>query len=129
MSDTTTPTRTAHTPGPWSLKTVPTSDGSCHKIGPFPSASRVHSETHACVYASGIRLGIDDSTPVARELLANARLIAAAPELLDALTRMLKQFPADSDLYAAGWDSSAINEACDAYDTARAAIRKATGEE
>lgn len=65
------------TPGEWSLKTVPTSDGSCHKIGPFPSASRVHSETHACVYAIGIRLGIDDSTPVARELLANARLMAA----------------------------------------------------
>lgn len=65
------------TPGPWSLKTVPTSDGSCHKIGPFPSASRIHSETHACVYAIGIRLGIDDSTPVARELLANARLMAA----------------------------------------------------
>ena len=60
---------------------------------------------------------------------ANARLIAAAPELLDALTRMLKQFPADSDLYAAGWDGSAINEACDAYDAARAAVRKATGEE
>ncbi len=65
------------TPGPWSLKTVPTSDGSCHKIGPFPSASRIHSEAHACVYAIGIRLGINDSTPVARELLANARLMAA----------------------------------------------------
>lgn len=65
------------TPGEWSLKTVPTSDGSCHKIGPFPSASRIHSEAHACVYAIGIRLGIDDSTPVARELLANARLMAA----------------------------------------------------
>lgn len=81
MSDTTTAARPAHTPAPWSLKTVPTSDGSCHKIGPFPSASRAHSETHACVYASGIRLGIDDSTPVARELLANARLIAASPTM------------------------------------------------
>ena len=65
------------TPGGWSLKTVPTSDGSCHKIGPFPSASRIHSEAHACVYAIGICLGINDSTPVARELLANARLMAA----------------------------------------------------
>ena len=102
------------TPGEWSLKTVPTSDGSCHKIGPFPSASRVHSETHACVYAIGIRLGIDDSTPVARELLANARLIAAcSPANMSAilahieaqafeneqLREMLAHLYAGSDLY------------------------------
>lgn len=102
------------TPGPWSLKTVPTSDGSCHKIGPFPSSSRVHSETHACVYATGIRLGIDDSTQVARELLANARLMAAcSPANIAAilahveaqafeneqLREMLARLYAGSDLY------------------------------
>ena len=27
----------AHTPGPWGLVTVPTTVGSRHKIGPFPS--------------------------------------------------------------------------------------------
>ena len=102
------------TPGEWSLKTVPTSDGSCHKIGPFPSASRVHSETHACVYAIGIRLGIDDSTPIARELLANARLmVACSPANVAAilahieaqafeneqLREMLARLYAGSDLY------------------------------
>ena len=86
------------TPGPWSLKTVPTSDGSCHKIGPFPSASRVHSETHACVYAIGIRLGIDDSTPVARELLANARLMAAcSPDNIAAILAHVEAQKAENE--------------------------------
>ena len=86
------------TPGEWSLKTVPTSDGSCHKIGPFPSASRVHSETHACVYAIGIRLGIDDSTPVARELLANARLMAAcSPDNIAAILAHVEAQKAENE--------------------------------
>jgi hypothetical protein len=73
----------AHTPGPWILATLPTSVGSCHKIGPFPAAgSRPY--TFACVYADGIRPGIDDDLLAAKELAANARLIAAAPDLLAA---------------------------------------------
>jgi hypothetical protein len=115
MSDTTTAARPAHTPRPWSLKTVPTSDGSCHKIGPFPSASRVHSETHACVYAIGIRLGIDDSTPVARELLANARLMTAAPDLLAVLQEV--------DAFISG-----APDAVEPFGRVRAAIAKATGD-
>lgn len=72
------------TPGPWMLATVPTSIGSCHKIGPFPGAGhRPH--TYACVYADGIRPGIDDALPAAIELAANARLMAAAPDLAMAL--------------------------------------------
>lgn len=71
----------AHTPGPWGLATLSTSIGSCHQIGPFPSLG-VRSETHACIYADNIRVGIDDCLPIAQELSANARLMAAAPELL-----------------------------------------------
>ncbi|WP_309601197.1 hypothetical protein [Burkholderia multivorans] len=72
------------TPGPWILATVPTSVGSCHKIGPFPSAGhRPH--TYACVYADGIRPGIDDALPAAIELAANARLMAASPDMALAL--------------------------------------------
>lgn len=77
-----------YTKGPWSLETVPTTAGSCHKIGPFPSMG-VRPHVHACVYADGIRIGLDEKSPVAVELLANARLIAAAPELLEALESVL----------------------------------------
>ena len=67
------------TPGPWSLTTVPTSAGSCHKVGPFPARGPGEAQTFAFVYADGIRIGIDDELPHAIELAANARLIAAAP--------------------------------------------------
>lgn len=72
------------TPGPWSLETVPTSMGTCHKIGPFPSRG-FHSETHACVYADSVRRHDYGHCKVGDELLANARLIAAAPDLYAAL--------------------------------------------
>jgi hypothetical protein len=85
------PTVMQHTSGPWILATVPTSVGSCHKIGPFPNGSRV--ATFACVYADGHRLGIDDNCAAAVELAANARLIAAAPDLLDALRYAVQQVP------------------------------------
>jgi len=70
--------RTAHTPGPWELETVPTSIGICHKIGPFGNdTGRIK---YACVYDDGSHL--QHPNP---ELLANARLMVAAPELLEAL--------------------------------------------
>lgn len=71
----------AHTAGPWSLNTVPTTVGSCHKIGPFPRG--LSGETWACVYADGCRIGVDDNNPNAVELRSNARLIAAAPTMYD----------------------------------------------
>lgn len=61
------------TPGPWEVDTVITSCGICHKIGPFPSGG--HLEKNACIY-------VDNSDwSNSEELLANARLIAAAPEI------------------------------------------------
>lgn len=77
-----------HTPGPWTLSTVPTSAGSCHKIGPFPSSSPHRPLVHCCVYADGIRIGLDEKNAVARELYANAILIASAPELLASLIEL-----------------------------------------
>lgn len=68
-----------HTSSPWTLETVRTSVGLCHKIGPFPSRGS-RPQTYACVYVDGLGLRPEDSP----ELLANARLIAAAPDLLDA---------------------------------------------
>ncbi len=68
----------AGTPGPWSMETVKTSCGTCHKIGPFPSAEyfRPHRPlTHACIY--------DDYPPGIghKHLIANARRIARVPDL------------------------------------------------
>lgn len=71
------PTSQKHTPGPWKLETVRTSIGVCHKIGDLGSSTKL---TSACLY--------DDcysDKPRDLQLLADARLIAAAPELLAAL--------------------------------------------
>lgn len=80
------------TPGPWILATVPTSVGSCHKIGPFPGAGH-RPYTYACVYADGIRPGIDDALPAAIELAANARLMSASPDMAE----ILEIIAADAD--------------------------------
>ena len=77
--------KAAHTAGPWSLTTVPTSAGSCHQIGPFPTRRPDGAPTFACIYADGIRIGIDERLPNAIELAANARLIAASPTMYDYL--------------------------------------------
>ena len=76
-----------HTKGPWTLETVPTQVGICHKIGPFPSDG-VYDSTHACVYSNNTRMSDLGHSFVGDELLANARLIAAAPEMFDLLRRL-----------------------------------------
>lgn len=68
---------TKHTPGPWLFRTAPTSAGICHIV----SAAGWRG---AFIYGDGIREAVDDAIPRAQELAANARLIAAAPELLEA---------------------------------------------
>ncbi|WP_313251121.1 hypothetical protein [Stenotrophomonas indicatrix] len=110
-----------HTPGPWALESVNTSVGSCHKIGPFPSAG-VRSEVHACVYADRLRLGLDDESPIAVELLANARLIAAAPELFRIVERLSQL--ADG---LANSNSSAEEMATRLAEDAKKAIAKVEG--
>ncbi|UUX38855.1 hypothetical protein NTJ56_08650 [Burkholderia contaminans] len=102
-----------HTPGPWILETVPTSVGSCHKIGRFPGAGhRPH--TYACVYADGIRPGIDDALPAAIELAANARLMAAAPDMADVLEMIAADDDAARKLGMQPLLTSAVRTALDA---------------
>lgn len=85
---------TKHTPGPWTLETVQTSCGICHKIGPFPW--RDGEPNHACIY-------VDNRHHAnANELLANARLIAAAPTLLKALSALVRHAEADNERYGLG---------------------------
>ena len=96
-----------HTPGPWSL-----SDS-------FDRVERrvKHGDNPPLVWgiASGINSAHPDYMPRA-EQIANARLIAAAPDLLAAL-------------YSIATDPSAIYSGANAHigDIARAAIAKATG--
>jgi hypothetical protein len=67
---------------------------------------------------------VQDAHTSAAELDANARLIAAAPELLEALEDMFNGWryirETHGDLYGVGWDLAEWK--------ARAAIAKATGE-
>lgn len=60
-----------HTPLPWTLETVPTSLGVCHKIGPFPW--RLGRENHACIYVDST-----GSAPDTIELKSNAEFIIHA---------------------------------------------------
>lgn len=107
---------TKHTPGPWTLETVQTSVGVCHKIGPLGNSTRLHS---ACLYD-------DCYSDRARDLqlLADASLIAAAPELLEALkaaTEEIDWMCANSTLRI-----SAVKER-PAFQQIKAAIAKAEG--
>jgi hypothetical protein len=98
---------TQHTPGPWFENVVPTSAG---------SAITIQSADHriAIIYVDGIRKGIDDELPRSIENRANARLIAAAPDLLEALQGFQK-----------AWDENRLLTSDEAA-SIRAAIAKAT---
>lgn len=112
---------TKHTPGPWLLRTTPTSAGLCHIV----SAADWRG---AFIYGDGIRKGVDDALPKAQELAANARLIAAAPDLLEALQEMVAgDAEAIEDAKRLGVPFP--DEMLAAYHKARAAIAKATGEQ
>ena len=93
-------TNDPHTPGPWRIGTAPPNGEQA--IGTIRGMM-------VAVATTGV--GME------KETLANARLIAAAPELLDALQGMLEVF---GDEFGIG-----SSETCDA---ARAAVAKATGE-
>lgn len=99
-----------YTSGPWVLETVKTSCGICHKIGEFVSHG-VYDKTSACVYDDGATMA--HPTP---QLLANARLIAAAPELLAALEAIVTPSCHSPET----WNT--------AMQQARAALAKAKGE-
>ena len=97
-----------HTPGPWTLENR-------HDERGTPSGINVFSEAEAtfiCRMPDGASVQGGHAWP---EQLANARLIAAAPELLEALE------------YIVGWNSGEWDGE-KARDMAKAAIAKVKGE-
>lgn len=96
-------TNATHTPGPWHYSPDVSINGTKLVYAPdgylVADAGRIPRRTES-------------------ETLYNARLIAAAPELLEALELCIANM---------GWSSTERGR--DAFDTARAAIAKATGSE
>ena len=92
-----------HTPGPWHVVCHTSEDG---RIGPGDDWTVYgRNTTHAIAFEGG-------HNPHAE---ADARLISAAPDLLEALIRLMGK-------------TSDLQDALDAAKQARAAIAKATGE-
>ena len=98
-----------HTPGPWLIEAQ-----NCHS----GDIATVHNtdEKWVTIYAPHwMETGMDE-----KEQSANARLIAAAPDLLEALKKISA---IENKMYGADWE-----EIEEARDIADAAIAKATGE-
>lgn len=106
-------TEAKHTPGPWHLEEMGYNSSSYYIRGSSESGDRL-------TIGKGAVAHIPRSTVNPME--ANARLIAAAPELLEALKAMI-----DAErVYESGVRSS---EELAALEKAHAAITKATGRE
>lgn len=106
---------TKHTPGEWTVETVRTSVGHAHRIQPIS----------ACIYVDHRAIGdIDDKTMKAA---ANARLIAAAPDLLAACQAISAVFDGVEDpiVLDASYFVDNANDIFEAAIKARAAIAKA----
>lgn len=113
---TTAQDKTRHTSGPWQSVTAEDWDGATIQT----QGGRIVACCDGCDIPGATR------EPTTEEAKANARLIAAAPELLDALRWFADELP------------SIIRTSCpegvpmivsDAHDKARAAIAKAEGRE
>lgn len=105
-----------HTPGPWYALRGQRNISIRHKTGdrllPMVNVASVRGKFPAdCPYGSSE---------------ANARLIAAAPELLDALIALLGVAPSKAP--GAGLIVGAEEKHANALQAARAAIKKATGD-
>ena len=101
---------TKHTPGPWTIG-QPSEYGTHNANHIFAGGDGI-----AHVYGIAMHTTLEEAAKMSRsaEGLANARLLAAAPDLLEALRAVLDC-------------GSAIHEP--AYMAGRAAIAKATGEQ
>ena len=107
-----------HTPGPWTNQVVNTVSGVCFKVGPFPW--KEGELNHACIYADyPNKSGYE-------QCAANARLIAAAPDLLEELREVEKHLQSYVD--AIEYGGGAASKSSERLASVRAAIAKATGD-
>lgn len=115
---TTTPaaqaTTAGHTPGPWTWD-----DNTLRPVKQDPAISHVHSILDA---EGGFGFMGGDVHQTCAELEADRALIAAAPELLEALKLAAHCLQWHAAQHPAGMD-------CKAVEDARAAIAKATGQQ
>ena len=103
-----------HTPGPWVVQTID------------QSQSTVETQDGEYIICNAAQLRGDDWKTEHAERKANARLIAAAPEMLDALDGLAAQVrPLWAELDIDGFRHSALKEA---YDFACKVAGKAQGE-
>ena len=111
---------TPHTPGPWEIET-------CNENGPFLYSFYIQTDSKHWDGNDIKRLicrsptGTGQFGEMGRENLANAHLIAAAPELLDALNAAYN---------ALAWPDNEMTEEEEEelLETIREALRKAKGE-
>jgi hypothetical protein len=116
MSDPVIP-KHAPTPGPWTYSVHDTSCGLVWKIGPF----------NACIYVD-TRGGVSNKKLSPFEAAANARLIAAAPDLLAALKEMGDWIAAGLQASDEAWpDERCLKHTEEIAARARAAVNKAEG--
>jgi len=102
--------KATHTPGPWNIQ-----DNTTEPYGQLLVESAVHGAVSICYTME------KGETRAPAEYVQNARLMSAAPELLEALKVMVSHWPH----YAANMHMTQVDR--DAIGLARAAIAKATG--
>lgn len=106
----------AHTPGPWEVvNNPPNEDGS--------TATSIYGSDQ---YVADVYCGYAGSRNMPNaEAAANARLIAAAPDLLVALEQLVSDY--ERGIHVEFGGSPWLKEKLEELDYARAAIAKATG--
>lgn len=104
---------TKHTPGPWTFLEA---DYLAEASGPFTIGGGPNNDDIANVYSrENATVSISDE-----EAIANARLISAAPDMVEALEKVMAAYDAQS------WPLE--NDIGLFVDTVRGALRKARGE-
>lgn len=106
-----------HTPGPWTVRNYPANETEGDDAETHIQAYADENGEEGASLAWVNRWTFGDSPPAA-ESVANARLIAAAPELLAALEELSAYSASDVDANEASFEQ--------AREHARAAIAKAT---